>query len=89
MFSFNEDHYDAIEKNISHGEAIEKYPDSYMVVMNGHLEDKKVHGDIVALLTWDEYIALEKPNNIVPKFGFWVGNAMMEWEVYNSLGFSV
>jgi hypothetical protein len=89
MFLFTEDHYDAIEKNITHGEAIEKYPDSYMIVMNGHLEDREVHGDIVALLTRDEYVALEKPNNIVPKFGFWVGNTMMMAEAYNRVGFSV
>jgi hypothetical protein len=53
------------------------------------LEDKLIHGDIVAILTKEEYTALDKPKNLAPKFGFWVGNAMMMEEAYNRIGFSL
>jgi hypothetical protein len=31
--SISADHYDVIEKNIRHGEVIEKYPDRYVILM--------------------------------------------------------
>jgi hypothetical protein len=74
---------------VKHGDAIEKYPDRYMIVTNGHVEDREIHGDILALLTKEEYAALDKPKSLTPKFGFWLGAALMEEEVNNWLGFSV
>jgi hypothetical protein len=83
MFTFTADHYDVIERNIRHGEVIEKYPDCYMIVMNGHVENEAIHGDIVAVLTKDEYVALIKPRNLAPRFGIWKGSALIEEDVNN------
>ena len=86
MFSFTADSFTIIEKNAKHGDMIVKYPDNYMIIMNGHIEDEEIHGDVVQVLTAKEYNTLEKPKNIAPKFGVWVGKTLELESMENRLG---
>jgi hypothetical protein len=76
MFSFTDPNPTILEHNIDWGEAQNKYHDSYMIVINSHLEGSRLHGDIVAILTPEEYFALNKPNPLVPKYEAWIGVAL-------------
>ncbi len=66
-----------LEKNIEMGEAAEKYFDKYMVVKNAHLENSYLHGDIIAVLSSDEYSKLEKPKEMFPTYEIWEGTAVI------------
>ena len=63
-------------QNIDWGEAQEKYYDKYMIVINSHLEGTRLHGDIIAILTPEEYFALKKPDPLAPKYEAWIGAAL-------------
>ena len=89
MFSFNEQNYKTIETNVKYDDMVEKYPDSYMIAMNGHLINEEIHGDIVAILSATDYHSLNKPKNIVPRFSIWKGIAVRTEEVHNRLGISL
>jgi hypothetical protein len=89
MFSFADGTHTVIERNARHGDMMEKYPDSYMIVRNGHLENETIHGDVIAILTQKEYESLDRPRNLAPKFTVWKGTALIEEEVNNRLGFFV
>jgi hypothetical protein len=86
MFSFHANDYDILDAEIAFDEAQEKYPDNYMIVMNGHVLNKRLHGDIVAILTKDEYDALAMPKSIAPRFGVLEGVSILRGKVDNSLG---
>jgi hypothetical protein len=86
MFSFYASDYPILEANVPYDTMQEEYPDNYMVVMNGRVVDKCLHGDIVAFLTEDEYEALEMPNSIAPKFSIIEGVSILQRRAGNSLG---
>ena len=77
MFSFDDPSPQILEHNIDWGEAQEKYPHSYMIVINRHLIGTKLHGDIIGILTPEEYDFLEKPVPFLPKYCIWEGVAVM------------
>lgn len=86
MFSFFETEYEVLEANMVFDVMQEKYPDKYMVVMNGHVENKRLCSDIVAILSQEKYNALEKQSSIAPKFGIVEGISVLYGKVDNSLG---
>ena len=53
-----------------------KYHDKYMIVINGRSENGRILGDIVAILTPDEYHTLKKPKPMLPKYRVWEGNSL-------------
>ena len=65
-----------LERNMDWAEAQEKYYDKYMIIINAHLEGTRLHGDIIAILTPEEYFALSKPEPMVPKYEAWIGEAL-------------
>ena len=65
-----------LEHNIDWGVAQEKYYDKYMIVINSHLEGTRLHGDIIAILTPEEYLALSKPEPMTPTYEAWIGVAL-------------
>lgn len=62
-----------IEKNVHKEEAIRKYADCYLVVMGGRVENGEIYGDIVHIYTRAEYLRLDKPKHLAPRFTFWLG----------------
>jgi len=72
MFSFDGEH-EILEHNVIIEDMEQKYHDKYMIVINGHGEDSRIKGDIVAILTPEEFYALEKPKQWLPKYGLWEG----------------
>jgi len=86
VFSFFEDNYTILEANVAFDDAQERYPDSYMVTINGHVKDKRIHGDIIAILSQDEYNTLVIPQSIAPKFSVLEGLNVVRGKVGNSLG---
>ena len=69
MFAFDKP-YEIIEKNILIDDLREKYPDNIMITINGHIEEERRHGDVIAILTEEEYTKLRKnfPVNYSSKF---------------------
>ena len=89
MLSFAANSYEIVERNVRLGDMVEKYPNNYIVVINGHVENEEIHGDVVAILSKEEYDSLDKPTNLTPKFTIWKGTALRLEEVNNRLGFVV
>jgi hypothetical protein len=86
MFSFSNPEPQVIEQNVDWGYAQEKYRENYMIVINSHLENARIHGDIIAILTPEEYISLEKPEPLTPKYSLWIGMAIQN-ERHGARGF--
>ena len=86
MFSFFEKDYSVIENNVMLEDMQEKYTDKYMITTNGHVENERIHFDIIAILTPEEYDALEMPKSIAPKFGILEGLSVMLERINNSYG---
>ena len=76
MSIFVDSDHQILEHNIDWGEAQEKYYDKYMIVINSHLEGTRLHGDIIAILTPEEYLALSKPDPMAPVYEAWIGVAL-------------
>ena len=76
MFSFYEPNPPILERNILWGDAEEKYPDKYMIVTNTHVENAELYGDILAILTPAEYVKLQRPKPMTPKYQVWEGIAL-------------
>ena len=73
MFSFTNSNPPIIESNIAWGDAEEKYPDKFMIVINSHFDNTEMLGDIVAILTPIEYSKLDFPEPMAPKYIVWKG----------------
>ena len=86
MFSFFENDYSVIENNVMFEDMQIKYADKYMIIKNGHVENKRIHGDIIAILTPEEYEVLEVPKSIAPKFAVWEGYSIMIERITNLYG---
>ncbi|MCL1883249.1 MAG: hypothetical protein FWF81_05790 [Defluviitaleaceae bacterium] len=73
MFTFEDSNPPVIERAILWGDAAYKYPDKYMIVTNTYLEDAELYGDILAVLSPAEYIHLQKPKPMTPRYQVWEG----------------
>jgi len=73
MFSFTNPDPPILERNIIWGDAEEKYPDKFMIVINARFVDSELYGDIIAMLTPEEYSELDFPEPMAPKFNVWKG----------------
>ena len=73
MFKFADPNPPVLESNITWGEAEEKYPDKFMIVINMHIDNTELHGDIIAILTPMEYSELDFPEPMAPKYDVWKG----------------
>ena len=73
MFTFSELNPPILEQNIRWGDAEEKYPDKFMIVINAHFVDIEMCGDIIAILTPIEYSELDFPEPMTPKYTVWKG----------------
>jgi len=73
MFSFTESKPSILEHNIIWGDAEEKYPDKFMIVINTRFEESELRGDVIAILTPEEYSELDFPEPLAPKFNVWKG----------------
>ena len=86
MFSFGRDNYTIIESNVVYEEMQEKYPDRIMVVINTCVRNMRLCGDIIALLTEEEFSLVEQPESIAPRFGIWLGDMLEEERAANLYG---
>ena len=86
MFSFSNPNPAILENNIRWGEAEEKYRDKFMIVINPHLEDTYLYGDIIAILTPEEYSELDFPEPMAPKYNVWKG-IKLKMEGLGALGY--
>jgi len=73
VFSFTDPNPSVLERNITWGDAEEKYPDKFMIVVNAHFDNTEMHGDIIAILTPIEYSELDFPEPMAPKYIVWKG----------------
>ena len=89
MFSFEEKDYAIIEANIKYKAIEEKYNDKYIIIMNGHLENGHLYGDVVGLLTEAEYGQIQFPTDVSERFTILKGDIVRQKEVEHYLGFSV
>jgi len=79
MFSFSDPSPKVIECDVAMGEMVEKYHDKYMIVIpsyGGKRDD--VYGDIVAIFSPSEYLKLQKPTRLFPKYVLWEGIDIMK-----------
>ena len=86
MFSFMSNNHKILVSGIQLERAREEYPDKCIVVTNACVKNERVFADIVAILSKEEYDAIEKPKSIAPKFSVWKGIALQLEEVNGSLG---
>jgi len=87
MFSFTKKSYEILEKNVYLDNMRRKYPDNYMIVTNGHADSGYRQGNIIAILTEDEYRQLTLPENLAPRFSILRGVNILQKERENYLGF--
>jgi Golgi nucleoside diphosphatase len=89
MFSFDKQPYEIIEKNVLIDDIRRKYPDNIMITINGCVKDRKRHGDVVAILTAEEYLLLREdlPNDYSMRFSTIKGINILNEEKENYLGF--
>jgi len=73
MFTFKNPQPPILDGNITWGEAEEKYPDKFMIVINMHIDKTELHGDIIAILTPMEYSELDFPEPMAPRYDVWKG----------------
>jgi len=73
MFTFSNPNPPVLERNITWGEAEEKYPDKFMIVINMRIDKTELHGDIIAILTPMEYSGLDFPESMAPVYDVWKG----------------
>lgn len=85
---FTDSNPQIIEENIELGEAMELYPDRFMIATNFRPESADIRGDIIAVLSPDEYLSLEKPDPMAPKYNVWVGT-LLKSERIGRYGFVV
>ena len=86
MFSFTAERYDILDGSIMYEVAQSKYPNKIMIVQNVHVKDKRIYGDIIAIMSVDEYEILRKPKKISLRFGIWEGDDLMVMKVERSYG---
>ncbi|MCL1996453.1 MAG: hypothetical protein FWG63_09630 [Defluviitaleaceae bacterium] len=72
MFSFDGEHK-ILEHNVIIEDMEDKYHDKYMIAINRYGGDTRIRGDVVAILTPDEYFSLEKPKPMPSKYSVWKG----------------
>jgi len=86
MFSFFDTIHNIIEKNIIYEVAQKKYHNKIMIVINGHVENRRIRGDIIAILTPEEFDELDKPDDIAPRFSIWEGDSIRIERLVSSVG---
>ena len=86
MFSFDDPNPTILERNIRWGDAEKKYRDKFMIVINAHVKETYLHGDIVAILTPEEYSGLDFPESMAPKYDVWKG-LKLKMEGLGALGY--
>jgi len=86
MFTFDQDSYQVIEQGVIYEEMQRKYPNKLMVVINAHVNNMRLCGDIIALLSEEEFSKVKVPKNIAPKFGIWRGDILEEERAANLYG---
>jgi len=64
---------DILVHKIKWGDAEKKYPDKYLIATNTYVEDGDLYGDIIGILTPEEYCALKRPKPMAPKYYLWEG----------------
>jgi len=86
MFSFDQESYSIIEQGVIYEDMQEKYPNKLMIVINTHVSNMRLCGDIIALLTEEEFSKVKMPESIAPKFGIWRGDILEEERASNNYG---
>ena len=89
MFAFDKKPYEIIEKDAIIHDIRRVYPDKVMIVLNSHVKNKQRCGDIVAILTTEEYAQLRRnlPENYSSVFSTIKGINILTEEKENYLGF--
>ena len=73
MFSFKNIEYPVLITNISETEAINQYSENYLIVKNSYNNRGEIYGDIIAILTREEFADLDLKDCKAPKFYIWEG----------------
>lgn len=76
MFSlFDTNTHTVYESNVCLDDMEEKYTDKYMIASNMQLIDSQLYGNIIAILTPNEYTSFKKqhPESILPDYCIIVG----------------
>ena len=76
MYSFSTATAEVLERDVNIEAMEEKYPDKYMLVINSHLVDGRIFGDIVAFLKSEEYRELKKEKAIPSDYSVWEGDSL-------------
>ena len=76
MYLFSTETSEVLEQDVSIEAMEEKYHDKDMLVINSHLVDGRIFGDIVALLKPEEYRELKKENVIPSDYSVWEGDSL-------------
>jgi hypothetical protein len=85
-FSFDKESYTPIEERVRYSDMKTKYPDRLMVVMNTRVIDGCIYGDVVELLTPEQFKRLDKPMSFAPRFRIWAGSVLEEEKAANMSG---
>jgi hypothetical protein len=57
-----------LESKVKLCDAEKTHHDKYVIATNAHVENAELYGDIIAILTPEEYANLKKPNPMTPKY---------------------
>ena len=86
MFSFKEPEYKILEKDVAKSDIISKYKDNYLIVKNAHNVNGRIYGDVLAILTREEFEELDLGECEAPKFYIWEGIIIRNEVNENRLG---
>ena len=66
MFSFDNPNPSILEHNVNYNDIEAIYTDKYVIAINPHTIDGNTFGDIIAILTPEQYRILGKPKKSFP-----------------------
>jgi hypothetical protein len=68
MFTFDNPNPAILERNMDFNEIETIYPDKYVIAINARHIDSITYGDIIAILSPEQYRNLDKPNKSFPTY---------------------
>jgi hypothetical protein len=77
MFSFDNPNPQILERGVNYNDIEATYNDKYVIAINARHIDSATYGDIIAILTPEEYRNLGKPNKSYPTYTVMQGYKLM------------
>jgi len=86
MFSFEKKNHNVLIKNIAKSDVTSKHSGNYIIAKDVYNDGGKFYGDVLAILTKEEFEKLDLRECKAPKFYIWEGVTIRDEVNENRLG---